>query len=415
MSHPSPRFGARIYDENARLNLLLSLGVLDTPAEPEFDDLTYLAQEFCETPMAAISLIDNDRQWFKSKSGINFDSSPREDAFCTYTISQEKPLVVNDASHDERFYDNPFVTGAPFIRFYAGAPILVDGYPLGSVCVIDTEPREISKKHLRILRILAAQASANLKKRQLEKVCEQTEAQLAKHRLQAVTSSKFSTLGEIASGIAHEINNPLAVITLRTNRLLELVDHGPIEPQKIRDIGVQIQTFARRIATIVQAIRSFSRDDEHESLKDISINHILEETLKLLKEKLSSVQLNIDNIAGDAIVHCHPIQISQVVTNLLSNAVDAVQDSIEKWIRLEVVSIDDEIEISVTDSGPGIPSSVRERIMEPFFTTKPVGRGTGIGLSLSSKILQSHGSLLQLDPLPRPTRFFFRLKVKSKS
>ncbi len=141
--------------ENSRLNALKELQILNTLPEQEFDDITLLASQICETPIAAISLIDEDRQWFKSRIGLDISETPRDCAFCDHAINGENLFTVADASQDFRFSANPLVTNEPHIRFYAGAPLTTsDGYKIGTLCVIDREPRQLTEAQQRALSAL---------------------------------------------------------------------------------------------------------------------------------------------------------------------------------------------------------------------------------------------------------------------
>jgi anti-sigma regulatory factor (Ser/Thr protein kinase) len=154
-------------DEQARLMALRRYRILDTEPEAAFDDLTLLASKICGTPMALITLIDEDRQWFKSERGIGIRETERSVAFCTHAIKQPgRILEVPDTREDDRFRENPFVTGQPHIRFYAGAPLVTpDGYALGTLCVVDTEPRRLSAEQMEALSALRHQAQAQLELR----------------------------------------------------------------------------------------------------------------------------------------------------------------------------------------------------------------------------------------------------------
>ena len=153
--------------ENARLAELRRLGVMDSPEEQAYDDITRMAADVCGTPIALIRLVDGDRQWFKSRVGLQAQQTPREMAFCAHAIDNPgQPFVVNDAAQDPRFESNPLVTGDPNIRFYAGAPLVTStGHALGTVCVIDREPREISPAQLEELQFMAQQVVLMLESR----------------------------------------------------------------------------------------------------------------------------------------------------------------------------------------------------------------------------------------------------------
>jgi GAF domain-containing protein len=150
-------------NESARLEALRQYEILDTDPEEAFDDLTRLAAYVCQTPIAVISLVDRDRQWFKARVGLGPAETSRDCAFCAHTILQETPMVVPDALADDRFADNPLVTSEPYIRLYAGAPLMTpEGFRLGSLCVIDRQPRNLSAEQIAVLRMLANQVMGQL-------------------------------------------------------------------------------------------------------------------------------------------------------------------------------------------------------------------------------------------------------------
>jgi hypothetical protein len=173
-SRPFPDFFGRAMtaplpkDEAARLQALRDYNILDTVPEEAFDDAVHIAAFICGTPIATVTLIDSQRQWFKARLGITGTETPREQAFCAHTILEPKLMEVEDAHRDERFAANPLVTGAPNIRFYAGAPLITaEGQALGSLCVIDQAPRRLSTEQRDCLERLARQVMMNLELRRV--------------------------------------------------------------------------------------------------------------------------------------------------------------------------------------------------------------------------------------------------------
>lgn len=152
--------------EGQRLRALYEHHILDTPAEAAFDRFVRAAQEICQTPIALISLVDEQRQWFKARVGLDASETPRDISFCTHAIEQSDLFVVTDAQADARFADNPLVTADPHIRFYAGMPLkTVEGYAVGTLCVIDHQPRELTPRQVHALKDLARQVSVELQRR----------------------------------------------------------------------------------------------------------------------------------------------------------------------------------------------------------------------------------------------------------
>jgi C4-dicarboxylate-specific signal transduction histidine kinase len=226
-----------------------------------------------------------------------------------------------------------------------------------------------------------------------------------------VQASKFSSLGEMAGEIAHEINTPLAAIMLNVELLSEIECANPEEQIEADRLIKSTSETVARISQIVKGLRSFARDANHEPMVLVSLASIVEDTLALCSPKFKTGRVKIEpfKIDPEFMIECRPVQISQVLLNLLSNAYDAVETLPERWIRIELSDQGESFELAVVDSGPGVNEVLRKRIMEPFFTTKPAGKGTGLGLSISAGILNSHRGGLSVDAACANTRFVMTL------
>lgn len=242
------------------------------------------------------------------------------------------------------------------------------------------------------------------------------EAQLETTKAKSIASAKLASLGEMAGGVAHEINNPLAVISLNASQMIELIEDPEINKGELKIFAEKILKTTTRIDRIVKGLKSFARGGEIDPFISTSIKSIIENTLELCSEKLKkhSVDLRLKNIV-DISIECRESQIGQVLLNLISNSVDAIDKLEDKWIEIEVKDLDGYIVLDVTDSGNGIPDDVAEKIMQPFFTTKDVGKGTGLGLSISKGIIESHKGRFRLDRKSPHTKFSILLPKFQKS
>ncbi len=259
-----------------------------------------------------------------------------------------------------------------------------------------------------------SRANADAERALRDDVRERLRAQgeLEASRQKAAYAAKMAALGEMSSNIAHEVNNPLAAIVLRVHRLRQMVSRSPLDLQGVTRVAGDIEATVRRIHRIVDALRTFAREAEHDPLQPEPVARIVADTVELCAQRFRhhAIELRVEPIAPDLYADCRGIQISQILLNLLGNAFDAVENQSVRWVRIRTESDDGQVRIAVLDSGPGVPPDLENRIMEPFFTTKEIGKGTGLGLSVSKGIAEAHGGQLMLDRSSLDTSFILSLR-----
>jgi C4-dicarboxylate-specific signal transduction histidine kinase len=238
---------------------------------------------------------------------------------------------------------------------------------------------------------------------------------IEQERAKTAHSGKMASLGEMAGGIAHEINNPLAVIKTLAGQASEVLNDENSDKALVLGALKKIEGTVDRIAKIVHGLRTFSRDSSADPFVSSSLASIIEDTLVFCLERFRQHQVRLLYTPVDPALHidCRPMQISQVLLNILNNAHDAIAEKEEKWIQLEIQDGESEIQIWVTDCGHGIAPEIQQKIFQPFFTTKTLGKGTGLGLSLALGILTAHGGALRVDPNCANTRFVIALPKKA--
>lgn len=235
------------------------------------------------------------------------------------------------------------------------------------------------------------------------------QTELLKHSQQKmIASSRLSSLGEMAAGIAHEINNPLAIISLD----LEMIRKGMMEgADKIEARITHAERIVERISAIISNLRKIGREASHDPFASVAVQAVIADAVSLCHQRFRhhSIRLEYPQLDETIRIRARAVQISQVLVNLLSNAFDGVAGVDAPLVQIEVAEEGRFVKISVTDNGEGVPEPLREKIMEPFFTTKEVGKGTGLGLSISRSILDEHGGSLEYEPMSPGARFVLKI------
>lgn len=409
--------------EAERLEALRRYEILDTLPEKAFDDLTHLAAYICKTPIALISLIDSDRQWFKSKIGLPVDETPREFAFCAHAIlNPANVLVVPNASTDQRFADNPLVTSDPNIRFYAGAPLVTpQGYSLGTLCAIDRVPRELNPEQIEALEALSRQVVAQLELRLDMKTLEKRAIELkkAKEVAEAATNMK----SEFCATMSHEIRTPMNGI-LGMTQLIANTDLSPTQRKYVETLRVS----AEALLGIINNILDFSKIESgkmelEEHVFDLRkcIQDVLDLFSPRADEKKIALHCDLHSEVPQTVA-ADSMRLRQVLANLVGNALKFTDTG---EIRVSVVNVKKDKEalwlrFSVQDTGIGIPADKINRLFHSFSqadssTTRKYG-GTGLGLVICSKLVHLMGGEISVESVEgKGSTFSFTMKAAPRA
>jgi len=406
-------------NEKERLQALLSYEMLDTGPEVQFEEITRLAAEYCDTPVALVSLIDESRQWFKSKYGIDESETHRDFAFCSHAILGKETMVVNDTLTDARFIKNPLVTNPPNIRFYAGTPLTTpDGYNIGTLCVIDRKARTLNEKQKFALEIMARIVMKELELR--KSLIEQTKIEQQLREAKKAAESASAAKSEFLSIMSHEIRTPLNAIAGISYLLLE-DEHKPEQLENLSTLKISTES----LLNLVNDLLDFSKIEAGKLALEkttFSLFELMENTVKILSIKASNkgIELNLNYDSDLPIMFIgDPTRISQIITNLLSNALKFTNkgEVILTLKQIETSGSKAKIQFSVKDTGIGLTRQQGERIFESFTqaegeTTRKYG-GTGLGLSITKKLINMMGSEIYVESeVGQGSNFFFTLDLE---
>lgn len=244
----------------------------------------------------------------------------------------------------------------------------------------------------------------------LEKMVADRTSELEEQILKNMNASRLVAVGEVASGIAHEINNPLTVINGQMLKLQRQLKNYPPD-ESLNEPIEKIKLMSNRIVKIIKGLKLISRDGNSDPMTGFAINSMVDEIKLLTEMKIKSLNIDLEFTAPANVVQVYgrEVQISQVLVNLINNAVDAITNLEEKWIKVEISEIGGSVQFKITDSGKGIKKETQDKIMTPFFTTKGVGKGTGLGLSISKGIISDHGGEFYYNSTCSNTQFIFTL------
>ncbi len=397
--------------ESRRVAALHSYRILDTPREEEFDAIVKVVSAICGTPISVINLIDRERQWFKAEVGLGVRETPLPASICAHAILQPDLFIVPDTLLDERFADNPLVTGEPHLRFYAGALLETpDGLPLGTICVLDYKPRQLDDSQQALLRLMAHQIMKLFELRRINaterQARQQAEVHAAATDTQLVDAAREAELREqFIAVLGHDLRNPLASIQAGT----DLLKRGKGDAQALLQL---MQGSVSRMSTLIDNILDFARGRLGEGIGLGRENVLLEPVLRQVIDELRGTapeRAIVTDFRVDTPIYCDASRIGQLLSNLVANALTHGSDAAP--IRVATRVAEGVFELSVTNAGMPIPAAALERLFQPFFRgeVRSSQQGLGLGLYIAFEIARAHGGTLVAASSPEQTTFTFRM------
>lgn len=378
-------------DDNRRLKELYRYEVLDTSYEDEFNDVVHLAATICNTPIALVSLIDQQRQWFKAKLGIEANEFPRDISFCGHTINADTAVFeVSDATKDERFLDNPLVVESPYIRFYTGIPLINNnGFKVGTISVMDTQPRTLNEVQIFTLQTLARQVVKLLDQNLLNKQLEQQQEKL---------QQQMEMQNRILSIIAHDVRNPIgavkSIIELNAKKILS--QHDSVELMNMA--GKQIDGTVELLNNLVDwgSMQMRGEGFEKEKVHMRTLVSNMFKSFEIMASLKSNIMVNL--VDEDLFLKSEINSMRFILRNLISNANKFTKEGV---ITVYAHKEDNQIMMSVSDTGVGMTEEIQSKLFdgEHYQSTTGTGneKGSGLGLILTKDFIQILGGTIKVE------------------
>ena len=395
-------------NEIKRITSLLRLKILDTPPEERFDRITRLVKAFFNAPIVLVSLVDSDRQWFKSCQGLNVTETPRNISFCGHAIIEKHIFIIEDATKDPRFSDNPLVTGSPDIRFYAGAPLSsIDGNRVGTLCIIDDKPRKLSAKQQKELRDFADIVENELNLMDINaSINQEVELNSAK--------SKFLSV------VSHELRTPITII----KEGISIIQDDTITPltEKQNKFAALVMRNANRLMRLINNVLDFQKLDAHKmqyNIQAVSMDDVIQEALSsmAIKAKLAGLRLTSCIPGKLPSLNIDRDRMLQVLYNLLDNAIKFSSAGSE--VQLRVLIEKNVFRVEIIDTACGITWEDIPKLFKSFnqvgsFSERKTG-SSGLGLVISKNIITDLGGTMDvISEFGKGSTFYFTLPIVNK-
>jgi signal transduction histidine kinase len=391
-------------NENERLAALRAYQIEELQAGNELEELTLLASEICQTPISLVTLIDEDKQWFKAGAHLPASVISRDVAFCSHAINHPfDPFIIEDMRKDERFSDHPFVTGDPYVVFYTGIPLTnPEGFALGTLCVMDKKPKSLSDNQIRSLEILA---------KQVVQLLELRKANLQLKALKETLESRNEELEQFAYVVSHDIKSPLASIVLTSEMLRE--SFGDAINEENDELIKVLNRSTFKIRSLVDGILAYYRAEKamSEGAEYFQLKPFMESIVEMMRVRQAA---EIVYPSEEIRLYMNKTALEQILVNLLQNGLK-YNDNKKPRVVIRFSADEQYYYFSVQDNGKGIAPEEQEKIFELFTTLGERDRfgtkGTGIGLSTVKKLVEKMSGKIDVKSTPgKGAEFSFSIK-----
>ncbi|MBU2924637.1 GAF domain-containing sensor histidine kinase [Colwellia sp. 1_MG-2023] len=382
-------------NESSRLAALNEYQILDTLPEQNYDQLTELASSVCNMPIALISLIDEKRQWFKSHLGVTVQETPRDIAFCAHAIHHEQVFEVKNADKDERFHDNPLVTGPTNIKFYAGAPLITpNGLRLGTLCVLNNKPSILTDIQKKQLTIIAQQVVLQL---ELRKAVQVQDNLLSKSKALAKTlKSKNKELEQFVYAVSHDLKSPLVTINGFTSTLANELSTYTSEKQKHR--FKRIIENVTHMGTLLSNLLQLSKIMNTEITKtSLNVTKLIEKNWQRVLPEYKKTEFTLIISEPLHLLWANKTLLSQCIDNIFKNSIRYQSHKRDLQVKVYTKECNTSVSLFICDNGIGIDKSNHERVFHIFEQmNKDANTGTGVGLNIVKAAMEKQNGTVTL-------------------
>lgn len=397
------------YNSPGRLEALRDLEILDTEAESDFDEIVELASKIFNKPISLISLVDLQRQWFKAKIGLDDNETPVDIAFCKHAIEQNNVFVVEDATKDDRFRNNPLVVGSPDIRFYAGTQLQTsEGYNVGTLCVLDNKPGQITVAQHDALIILGKQV---VKQFELRKAIRNLSE--SKRKIEEQQQALKELLGfkdKVFAVVGHDLQGPINGLA----QVMELLNSGALSDEEFKGLMPVLTDQVKSAGDILDNLLAWAKSQRsglNVQLTPVCVTDVFAEVIGMLSTDASKKNIEISvNASNDIpVVSLNKEAITIVLRNLVKNSIKFCNpnDKITLSCSIENTTLT----FAVKDTGIGFDETIAGKLFNTaeHVTTYGTARekGTGLGLLICKNLVEHNGGTIWAEGKPNEGASFY--------